>query len=287
MMEYEVFKKVIVERLMCSLPPLYADYEPHIRIVRKVNAEKEALTLHPPSADIPVAVPTIYLDDMYEIFSKNEDLDEIIKFIIDIIIRYTGFTSPELEDFNFGDKLDRLVINLVNTETNAELLNTVPHKNILDLSVIYRFIMCEEGDGFGTVVLTNELMEDIDMTIDELHETACRNTLRIFPLNISELFQGFYLMTNKHVIGGAATMVCRECTDQLAEKIGCDFFIIPSSIHEIYAVPAENHTVRNLIYLLEEGNRKYVDSSEMLSKSIYFYDFESREISIAGSYVTV
>ena len=82
-------------------------------------------------------------------------------------------------------------------------------------------------------------------------------------------------------------MVCSECMDKLASRIGEDFFIIPGSIHEIYAVAAKGHSVKDLICMLEEGNRLYVAESEQLSKSIYKYDYATKEISIAGSYVAM
>lgn len=285
MMDYQLFKQVVIERLVDSLPPVYSDYQPRISIVRKVNEEKEALTLLPCGADSPTVMPNIYMDDMYELFKQDEDLDDVMNLIINLILQFTGLSIPELNDLDFNNKLDSLVMNLINTDLNRELLENVPHTEVLDLSVIYRFIMCEEGNGFGTVVLNNDLMETLNISYEELQTLAYANTLRLFPAEIKEPFHNFYMMTNKHTVSGATTMIFKECTDILADKIQSDFFIIPGSIHEIYAVPAENHSLKTLIRSLEEGNRLYVSKNEILSQSIYFYDYEEREIYIAGSYI--
>lgn len=285
MMDYNLFKKIVIERLKGELPPEYAAYEIQLSAMRKVNEVKDVLNLVPPENLRAVAMPNIYLDDMYQVFQECENLDIIIEQIINIAIRYTSFKLPALDDLDFNDKLDCLTINLISTEKNEMLLETVPHTDILDLSVIYRFIMYEEDDGFGTVILTNELLETLDITPESIHGRAYENTLRILPVKITEPFEGFYMMSNERTIGGAATMIFEECTDMLAEKIGSDFFIIPASIHEVYAVAVEKHNVRDLLCILEEGNRMYVNKKEILSQSIYFYDFETKKISIAGSYI--
>lgn len=286
MMDYQLFKNVVMERIVDSLPPLYSDYQPKISTVRKVNEEKEALTLVPPKTQSATAMPSIYMDDMYELFQQDEDLDSIMNHIIDIMLQFTGLKIPGLNDFDFNSKLDCLIMNLINTDLNRQFLESVPHTDVLDLSVIYRFIMCEEGNGFGTVVLNNDLMETLNISHEELHALAYANTLRMLPVEITEPFHNFYMMSNKRTVSGATTMICKECTDILAEKIQSDFYIIPGSIHEVYAVPAEDHDLKQLVCSLEEGNRLYVSKKEILSQSIYFYDYERKEIQIAGSYVT-
>lgn len=285
MMDYQLFKRVIAERIADSLPPAYADYKPKFTTIRKVNEEKDVLNLIPPKCERVTAIPNIYMDDMYQIFTECEDLDAILEYIVRIVTQFTGSPLPVADDFDFSNKLDCLIMNLINTEMNKEYLKNVPHKPFLDLSIVYRFIMQEEGDGFGTVVLTNELMEALDITLEEAHLHAHENTLRLLPAKITEPIEGFYLMSNKRSIGGASTMLFDECTNMLAEKIKADFFIIPGSIHEIYAVPADGQDIKNLICMLEEANRLYISPKDILSQSIYFYDYETKEIQIAGSYI--
>lgn len=287
MMDYEKFKEVLTQEIVDVLPPVFAGYSPRISTVPKVNEKKEALTLHPPQEENAFAVPTIYLDDLYRQFMEHGDFDDIVAQALGIIIRFTGFPLSGLADLDLENKTDSLIMNVVNTEKNSHLLENIPHTDFLDLSIIYRFIMCREGSGFGTIVLTNDLLEDLGISKDEVHSLAYDNTLRMFPHRITEPFEGFFMMSNVHSVGGAATMFCKECLRDLAGRIGEDFYVIPASIHEVYAMAAEQRPLRDLVCMLEEGNRLYTADSEVLSNSIYFYDIEKEKLSIAGSYVAM
>lgn len=47
MMDYEVFREVVSERIKDFLPPIFSSYKVKINTVRKVNEEKEALIMMP------------------------------------------------------------------------------------------------------------------------------------------------------------------------------------------------------------------------------------------------
>jgi len=284
MMDYQLFKQVIVERLKEALPPIFADYTVKTMPVKKVNQEKDAITLMPPESPRVIAVPTLYMDDIYEGFRQCEDLDQVLNDVINIFIAYTGFELPENADFDFNSKTDCLVMNLINSDMNRELLESVPHTEYLDMSIVYRFIMSKDETGFGTILLTNELLEKIDCDLDELHRIAYENTKRLFPANITRAFCNFFIMTNEHILNGATTMVCSEYLEQLARKIGSDYYIIPGSIHEVYAVPVRLHQINHLLKMLKEGNHGCTENEEILSTSIYRYSCKKHQLEIAGTY---
>ena len=63
------------------------------------------------------------------------------------------------------------------------------------------------------------------------------------------------MMTNEAKVHGATTMMYKDAVKVLAEKIGGDFYLIPSSIHEVMAIPEGTLDPKKLILMLEEGNR--------------------------------
>ena len=71
---------------------------------------------------------------------------------------------------------------------------------------------------------------------------------------------------------------------QLAEKIGQNLFILPSSIHEVIAVPAEiaGKNLTNLIEMVQEVNMGSVELGERLSNSVYHYDRTARKVTLAA-----
>ena len=122
------------------------------------------------------------------------------------------------------------------------------------------------------------------MSREELDQAAYENTARLFPVEIFKLSDMLYVMTNESKLHGATTMMYREAVQMLAEKIGGDFYLIPSSIHEIMAVPKEKGNLQKLVSLLEEGNRVCTQDFEILSNSIYQYDQKQGTFQLAASY---
>ena len=90
-----------------------------------------------------------------------------------------------IDDFkNYDVMKNKLVMEIVSADKNAEFLETVPHKDIEDLSVIYRF---DVGDVVGTgasIVVTNQMIENYGITAEQLHEDAVKNAPEIRPIVI-------------------------------------------------------------------------------------------------------
>jgi len=281
MKDYEMFKSVITTRITEVLPPTYRNYVPQIHKVRKVNEEKECFTMMPPKNSGIVSAPNIYLDDMYEQYMECQDIDEILFGMALMIINYTGHISPDDADINFERMKEFVIMNLVNTERNRELLETVPHRELMDLSIIYRIIINQTEYGLNTVLVTDEIFNEFKISPDELHEIAYRNTLEMFPVEITSFSDSFYFMSNSIRLHGAATMVCEEFMSKLAEEIGGDFYVIPSSIHEIIAVPFDKSKLARLKRTLESGNRECNNENEILSGSVYMYDSKTCTLCMA------
>ncbi|MCE2604079.1 DUF5688 family protein, partial [Pseudomonas aeruginosa] len=85
------------------------------------------------TADI-AAMPNIYMDEMYELFQECQDLDRVLCKMAALIIHYTARFSTEELDLDLSKRKDFIVMNLINTRRNQELLKTVPHREVMDLS---------------------------------------------------------------------------------------------------------------------------------------------------------
>lgn len=284
MMDYELFKELVVQRIEDFLPPIFVNYRAEISTVRKVNEKKDTLLLIPGEHEDIAAMPNIYLDEMYEEFKECPDLERILQKIAALVVHYTGKLSAEELDLDFSKRKDFIVMNLINTEKNQELLKNIPHKDVMDLSIIYRIIMGQEDHGMATVMVNHTIMTEMGITEAELNELAYMNTAKMFPVEIFKLSELMYVMTNEAKIHGATTMMYREAVNLLAEKIGGSFYIIPSSIHEVIAVPEKDASPKRLIKMLEEGNRVCGPESEVLSNSIYHYDKDTESFTVAASY---
>ena len=94
---------------------------------------------------------------------------------------------------------------------------------------------------------------------------------------------GLYTLTNQIHVNGAALMLIPDILEQLGEKAGMDYYILPSSIHELLIARDDGLvTARMLKELIHEGNwtEGIIKSEDVLSDNVYFYSRKNRTLKI-------
>ena len=72
--------------------------------------------------------------------------------------------------------------------------------------------------------------------------------------------------------------------EKVSEKLDGDFFIIPSSIHELIAVPISDNPEEQLDRLEDSVrgcNATVCEPEDILSYNVYYYDHEERRLCMA------
>ena len=279
MMNYELFKKIAAQRVLDFMPEDFAGYTPDIRPVNKINGVKDGFCLMPPEHKKNRAIPTLYLDELYEDFSQDEDMDRVLSCAASVFAQYAGMPSEGLASYLLEDHTDMIVGNLISTELNSHLLENVPNREFLDMSLIYRFVYRNDDHSMHTAIITNEHMESAGLTEDDLYKFALENTSRIFPIKVLDGFgEKFIVVTNEIGAYGASVMLYEDEMKKLAERIGGDFYILPSSVHELFLTSASESDPIDLVNMLAEGNEKITPPAERLSTVIYRYVAEHEKI---------
>lgn len=181
-----------------------------------------------------------------------------------------------------------------------------------DIAVIYCVMLGENAGGVMSVPVTNMLMETWKITKDELHKLALANLPKLTPstfVSMNELMAEMmlpeimsnmgvdretaeemihdmvppenmmYVLSNKQRLDGAAAILDSEIMHRVQEKIGNDFYILPSSIHEVLVIPADAYMdFRELEAMVKEVNAAQVAPQERLSDHVYRYDGGIQEI---------
>lgn len=309
MMDYEIFKAVVKENFSRYLPEEYRDAEIKVYPVKKVNRTLDGLAVLP--ADGSRIFPTIYVNDMYEHYQACDNLETVLKDAAGSYAKVQENVKGFVPDMDIEHVKDNVIMCLVNTEQNRELLSDVPNRGFHDLSVIYRWVVERTPDAVGSILVSDRVAEEIGMTEEELFRCAVENTRRINPVSVTcmgSMFGGIpegislpqevreemerakrtadnmWIISNKSGINGAVSMLYEENLHQLAEKLGENLFILPSSIHEVIAMPAEmaGKNLTNLIEMVQEVNMGSVELGERLSNSVYHYDRNARKVTLAA-----
>lgn len=306
MMDYEMFKTVVKEKFLSYLPLDYRDAEIEIFSAQKVNRTMDGLSVYK-NGDAQI-FPTIYVEDMYRHYRSCNDLEAVFRRSAGKYAEMLGIAKSFETDLSVEHFKDSVVMCLVNTEQNREMLADVPNRAFHDLSVIYRWVIGGIPDAAGSVIVTDSLAKMAGVTEEELFQCASKNTRQIspvsiitiqdlmfelmpLPLEMKSIFaqekgpeENMWVITNENRYNGAVSMLYEESLHELAEKVGDDLFILPSSIHEVIAVPA-GMAEGNPAYLAEmvhDINMGELELEERLSNSVYHYDRNARKVTLAA-----
>lgn len=306
MMNYEIFKDVVEEKFMDYMPDEFKNAKLAIAPVQKVNVTLDGLSILDTGRNIS---PTIYINDMYERYKENGDLENTIISACNFMAKTISETSPVFDVDNFlNSAKDKIVFQLINTEQNKSFLEKVPHREFQDLSIIYKVVINVEKESIHNVQVTNELSKRLGMDEEMLFKSAAENTRRILPPTvrnmkdvITEMFEAqgmpeelsnmmmgqipeelpMWVITNNVGNNGAVSMLYENELHELAENMESDLYILPSSVHEVIAVSTDMGNPEELAQMVAEINMQEVSLSERLSNQVYHYDKDLRKISLA------
>ncbi len=90
------------------------------------------------------------------------------------------------------------------------------------------------------------------------------------------------IVTNPDKFNGAYCLLEKKIFKEMSEEMGCDLFILPSSIHEVIVVPDlprfDKEVLRNMVM---DVNRSSVSDEDFLSDSIYRFDRVTAQLQVA------
>lgn len=278
------------------------DGEMKLTEVTKTNTKLTALVI---SEEGQFLCPTIYLDPYYAIYCSGAPLEVIVDAIV---FSYEESKDSRIEfDVEAFKKWDEVRANisfkLINTERNSEILKEAPHVDFLDLSAVFYVEVDTHDGGIGSVLVKYEVMKLWGVSEADLYEVATENFRNsgIICKSMFETLLGFrpelgddiieeilsegnppmFVISNKKGSLGAAVMLFKEVFRDLAEKLQDDLFILPSSVHEIIAVPTHTGDVESFSDMVSEVNSTQVAEVDFLSNTVYMYSREEDILKIA------
>lgn len=287
----------IVERIVNSVKEQMGDnYEINLVEIGKNNGVVcQAITIRERGGKI---APTIHIDSLLEKTESEEiSVQEAAAEITSVYRKQDDFEKymDISKCINKEYALEKVAYQIVNKENNADMLNGIPHKEFLDLAVIYRVIIKEENDECLSMAITNDFCEAYSISKDELDSAAWKNTEErsFIVCPISSLFMDIssvpenngelpmWVFTNPSNFNGASVMLYKDYFNGLANQLKSDLYILPSSIHEVIAVPVNNSQLDFLKRTVYEINATTVAAEEVLSNNVYRYSRANGRLSIA------
>lgn len=203
---------------------------------------------------------------------------------------------------NYEAMKHNLTVQLVSTEKNRDMLSRVPHREMADMSMVYRLDLGETSNGNATVLVTNQLLQNYGVTAEQLQADAMTYAPIMHPASIrsmeSILFgipedetmdlggpAKLYVVTNDRSMNGAGVITYPDFMDQATEKMGGSFYILPSSIHEVLIMrDTPDVDVNTLVDMVTSINATQVMPEDRLTDNVYHFDAEARIFETAHSF---
>lgn len=217
--------------------------------------------------------PTIYLEEFYDQYLQGESVNDLVLSIQEIYEKVKVKKSfPYNNILDYSKMKDRIVYKVIRRESNEELLKQIPYENFLDLAIVFYALLETTEFGTATLLIRNEHLRGWQISKKEIIEAARENTPKLLPIEVGMLTEYMYIVTNSMRSFGAAVMTYDGVLKQIRAMLGENFYVLPSSVHEIILVPESYGMERShLQEMVKEINRTEVENEEILSDNVYYY----------------
>ena len=302
-MNFNEFVNEVKDNIKLFLPRDYENAEVSTMVCQKLNRAYTGLMVRKEGE---MLTPTINLNQLYEAYKAQPGvtMETVCRKIADIVIEAP--IQVDLKSIlNYEDVKDKLFIRVSSAEANKEVLENAPHQLKEDLAITYHVAVGKDQDGLSSMFIKNDLLEQYGISAEQLHEDAMKSSPHVMAPEVSsigalidEMYQKnilmltpderemlqetlqessemptFFVVTNTERIDGAGVIFYPEFMDSMGELLGNDFFILPSSIHEMLVLPDDGQVDAEMLRdMVKEVNATQVAPAERLTNDVYHFD---------------
>ncbi len=286
-MDYETFQDEIQKQVKEGMEGK-GNFTFSLYRANKNNATKIGLTISERGKTIS---PTVYLSDYYMDYLLGTPLSEISREITEFAL---GHQMPEVStaEVPYYEKVkDKLRIRLVELEGNrAYLEEGIYRPHLMGAEVVY-LELTRNQEGICAVRVTSALLERWGMPENEVFKTALKNSWEKSELQFCSIEaeadrilgtgtpeeefikkNELYVITNPERDYGAAVVLYPGAMEEIRAKMGRDFYILPSSVHEVLVMTRDSDfTPKELRDMVRDVNRTQVEPELRLGNEVYEY----------------
>ena len=250
--------------------------------------------------------PNFSIEPLYENYKSGASVERIVdRLAMRYYSEQAQIRNMDL-DMDYENCRDRIVFRLVSYEKNEAMLKVTPHIRFLDMAVVFYVLVYQSEEKVGSFRITKSLMAMWKVDEEYLMKLATENTKRLFPLKIHDMNQMVLgilakkemdtdlteyfqkeiapdeidtpvILTTELGINGAAVILYDDTLHVVSDLMQGNFYILPSSIHEVLAIPHTSEMSlksQELKKIVCEVNEECLVKDEFLSEHVYFYNAE-------------
>ncbi len=311
MLSYEEFKAEFNEKLPRYMGSEYKDYGVKAQSVVKRGVERDAfIFVHKDMEKMSgICIPTLYYDDIYEEYVKDEDIERELAYIAYTIDYAYEDQESMIECCSLEHMKDNVVFELLNKEYVDTFLKDYPQRPFMDMTIVYRWAIRVDRTGVYSGLINEESMKAAGLTEEDLYNIALAKTRDLIGYKVLTLEQvvrrtmnregadiekveerlesvfeheKVYFVTNNRSYRASTAMLYEDFLSEISEKINDDFYIVPASVNDfvIVAATSKRESYDFFSMLIDINNTHIGSPDELLSWSIYYYSREKGQLEI-------
>ena len=247
------FAEAVREEMQDRLSTLFPGIKAEVQKVDKIQGESY-LGLRIDKGD-GLASPVFNLEPAYAEAQRTGSFDRVLDAFeekIGMVLQDMPQIGPEkLGDYE--QTKGNLIMQVIPVKGNEERLAEMPHRQMEDMAVVYR-VMMDHGSSNAEMsfLITNDVMQGYRVTQEQLYEDASYNMSQNMQYSIRPLFNvlaemnpvfaddpmpepdnTLFVCTNEMGMYGAGAVAHPEFMEEASKKLHGNFFVLPSSIHEV------------------------------------------------------
>lgn len=240
--------------------------------------------------------PIVYIEDFYEVYQRFEEMDLVLDSV-DVAVECDKMNEYQdiVKDWNRAKEyIYPYIVNMDKNQLCMDCHDYV-YKQRLDFAYSV-YVEIADDDGIACVNITHELLRLWEVSEEEVFAIAEKNAkYSVKPMRqvIAELMgkefseeerienEVMYVVTNKTKNRGAAGIFDFDLLRRTAEELESDFFILPSSMHEIILVLASSAPSKEQLQeSVVDVNKCQKNEDDYLSDNVYYYDRKIQTVDI-------
>ena len=299
-MDFQEFVDKVKESIRDYLPEEFRNAEVTTQAFQKLNTSYLGLQVKKEGQTV---VPNINLDSAFrEYRDSGMPVESLLRRIAEQVQTAPEIATGWLQDYS--QVKGHLFIRVSDAKENEEFLQTSPHKEVDGLAISYHIAFEGQHGVEASTPVTYKMMEMYGVTAEQLHADALESTQRLYPVQYSSMAEimqrmmgveaemmppmeepQLMVLTNMQGMHGAATLFYPDQLDQIAQQMGSDFFVLPSSIHEVLILPDDGTAEPDSLQMMvQEINRSTVAPEDRLSDFVYHYDAKDHVLEKAETF---
>lgn len=293
-MTYEEFKDALVEKVNVRLEG--SSIKAELKAVTKTNnVIKQGLVFIESGSN---ASPVIYLDGAYLWYQESNDMNAVVTRAMQLLDERLEIDVNSIVS-TWEEAKDCISIRVLNYEWNKEKLKGIPHKRLLDLAIVPVLTIDLKEDGSGTTFVNEYFLQNWGIDVETLwgaandwlenEEFEYKGIMELLKDMVGEIDESMeakfrlYFLGNHTRAYGAVAILRSDILEKFAEEVGGNFYIIPSSIHELLLLPdrdIDGKADAEIKEMIESVNEEQVSCEERLSYNLYYYDKATKKVEI-------